>query len=209
MNILFMGLVFITAFIPRYSQPARPLSAPIYTTTIASNVPATLGCIWEEASCDVQCTSCEQTICVSESEYSSVGACLTVTDEILAWNATGTPESISMLTADGYLRALWSGYTYQGEQSIDYQVITVGSADDNDWSFPTEPLVPYEIEDPPVSLNAPLTPARLWEIARVALTSYTIISGDDANTWLIFSLILLIPISGTIIYYILTRPPDI
>jgi hypothetical protein len=80
-----------------------------------------------------------------------------------------------------------------------------------DWSFPVEPLVPYAYDDDALAgvIEMPLTPARLWDMARVALTSYTVISRGDGNTWLLFVAVLLIPTAGLVIYKWLTNPPEI
>lgn len=78
-----------------------------------------------------------------------------------------------------------------------------------DWSFPTEPLLPLQYEAPADIIDAPITPGNLWQIARVALTSYNIVSGGNAATWLLFAVILLLPLGGLILYRVLTDPPEI
>jgi len=208
MNILFSGLLLITALMPDTGRLAQP-QEQVYTTTVMSNVPATLGCVWGTYVCDVQCASCQQATCASDTVYDAVGTCISVTTEgIISWNASGTP-SITTLDDDGWLQALWDGYAYQGEQSVTYMIVLEGSDSGDDWSFPTEPLLPYQFGEPEETIDAPITAARLWEAARIALTSYHIISGEEGATWLLFAGILLLPIAGAIIYRLLTSPPEI
>jgi hypothetical protein len=81
----------------------------------------------------------------------------------------------------------------------------------DDWEFPTEPLLPYQYDAEPEAgtIDAPITSGVLWEIARIALTAYNVISGGDGAVWLLFVGILLLPMAGLIVYRLLTDPPEI
>lgn len=77
------------------------------------------------------------------------------------------------------------------------------------WELPTQPLQPYtytlDVESPDIDLNA----GQLWEMARVALTSYKVIGGDNNQVWVLLAVLLLVPVAGAIIYRLLVHPPDI
>lgn len=203
MNLLTAGLMFIVALIP-LPHPDMQAPPPIYTTTVTTNIPAAIGCVWDSG-CDVKCTSCRRAVCTNVSEYATVGACVQAID-ITSWTVSGSPSSITPLTETGVLKAIWSGYTFQGVQSVSYQINTSGA---DDWAFPTEPLLPYQFGEPEERIDAPITAGILWEIARIALTAYNVVSGGDGATWLLFAGILLLPVAGMIVYRLLTSPPEI
>jgi hypothetical protein len=88
--------------------------------------------------------------------------------------------------------------------------ITATATITDDWSFPTGPLLPYTYtigSRPQITWD--INRDIMWNIGRVALTSYNIISGGNNYIWGVFAMILLIPTAGIMIYRLLTRPPDI
>lgn len=89
------------------------------------------------------------------------------------------------------------------------QTVTPTATVVTDWTLPNQPLLPYQYDEPEEVIEAPVTPGVLWEVARIALTAYNIISGGNSATWLLFAAILLLPIAGVIIYRLLTSPPEI
>lgn len=218
-NLILHGLLLVIALGPLRITPPVALAQSTYSTTITSNVPATLGCVWGAYVCDVQCSACTQATCTSADSYYTVGACAVYEGEITDWTATASPANHTLLTESGWHQVIWSGNTYQGAQTVDYE-FTLPEDDSTpvpdptsnpDWSFPTEPLLPYQVPTAPpeTTIVAPINAGILWEVARIALTAYHVVSGGDAGLWLAFAAILMLPLGGVIVYRLLTKPPEI
>lgn len=95
------------------------------------------------------------------------------------------------------------------DNAIAQTVTPTPTATPTEWQMPREPLTPYtytvDVPSPEIGIDA----GRLWEMARVALTSYKIMGGDNNGTWILLAILLLVPVAGGILYRLLVHPPDI
>lgn len=85
--------------------------------------------------------------------------------------------------------------------------ITMTMASSSTWMFPEGGLQPISYTTPTdTPLSELITGEDIWQLARVGLTTYTLL---DLTTWGFLALVLLIPTAIGLVYKIFTNPPEI